>query len=131
MLLLKFDFYFFLIALHSHVTSLTAVRHSSHLQLSMPPTFSVLCSVCQKLPELVFKRLSFSLKVQKPLYPFLLTVCNFTSMISKPAVEDEPKQCSAMERSVLCRPEELILQPKGCKSNTSLNPIHLNHFTCF
>lgn len=46
-------------------------------------------------------------------------------------MEDEPKECSRRKRSELCRPEELILQPKGCKSSASLEPIHLNHFTCF
>lgn len=36
-------------------------------------------------------------------------------------MEDEPKQCSLLEKSVLCRPEdELTLQPEGCKRNASL-----------
>jgi len=35
-------------------------------------------------------------------------------------MEDEPKQCSLMEKSALCKPEELTLQPKGCKRNASL-----------
>lgn len=48
------------------------------------------------------------------------------------AMEDEPKQCFQMEKRALCKPEEqLTLQPKSCKRNTSLElfPSKPSHVT--
>lgn len=36
-----------------------------------------------------------------------------------------------MKKRELCRPEELILQPKGCKSNASLEPYPPKSFHMF
>lgn len=138
LLFFKFDLYFFLIALCSHVTA--TITHwqqwdSSQLQLSMPPTFSVLCSVCQKFPELVFKMLSFCLKIQKPPYPSLLTVFNFTSMISKPGYKQpwkmSQKSVPGWKEVNYADQKSWFSSQRAVKAVHHLNPVLLNHFTCF
>lgn len=108
---------------------------SSQLQLPMPPTSSVLCSVCQKLPELVFERLSLPLKIQKPLYPSLLTVCNFTSMISKPGYKQpwkmSQKSVPGWKEVNYADQKSSFSSQRAIKAMHHLHPIHLNNFTCF
>lgn len=124
-------------ALHSHVTF--TITHweqwdSCQVQLSMPSTFSVLCSVksCQNWSLKRYPSLS---KFRNLFIHSLLTVCNFTSMVSKPGYKQSWKMS---QKSVpgwkgvnYADQKSWFTSQRAVKAMHHLNPIHLNHFTCF
>lgn len=117
------------------------MRHSPQLWLPMTPSSSVLCAACQKLPELVFKRLSSSLKIQNR--NFLIPSCLLfiTSRVIfkvwlQMTMEDEPKQCSCMKRkkkknSAYANQKSQLSSQRVVKRTHHLNAFQLNHLSCF